>query len=43
MLTDCTGATDLGNHQAAIKMIQMQNGVFGAVAASSDLLAAISQ
>lgn len=38
MLTDCTGATDLNNHQAALQMIQMQGGVFGAVASSADLL-----
>jgi len=38
MLSDCTGATDRGNHEAALKMIQMQGGVFGAV---SDSLAII--
>jgi nicotinamidase-related amidase len=38
MLSDCTGATDQGNHEAALKMIQMQGGVFGAV---SDSLAII--
>ena len=38
MLSDCTGATDRGNHEAALKMIQMQGGVFGAV---SDSLAVI--
>ncbi|WP_404788068.1 cysteine hydrolase family protein [Altericista sp. CCNU0014] len=41
MLSDCTGATDYGNHLAALKMIQMQGGVFGAVADSDALLAAI--
>ena len=41
VLEDCTGATDLGNHQAALKMVTMQGGVFGAVAGSSALLAAI--
>jgi nicotinamidase-related amidase len=41
MLEDCTGATDLGNHLAAIKMIKMQGGVFGAVADSATLLEAL--
>src|SRR5246127_5463698 len=34
LLEDCCGATDLGNHQAALKMVTMQGGVFGAVAKS---------
>ena len=38
LLTDCCGATDRGNHEAAIKMITMQGGVFGAVAPSAALL-----
>ncbi len=38
MLSDCTGATDRGNHEAALKMIQMQGGVFGAVSDSKAVL-----
>jgi nicotinamidase-related amidase len=38
MLSDCTAATDPGNHLAALKMVTMQNGVFGAVSNSSALL-----
>jgi biuret amidohydrolase len=38
MLSDCTGATDRGNHEAALKMIQMQGGVFGAVSDSGAVL-----
>jgi nicotinamidase-related amidase len=34
LLADCCGATDFGNHLAAIKMIKMQGGVFGSVADS---------
>jgi nicotinamidase-related amidase len=42
LLSDCTGATDHGNHLAALKMIKMQGGVFGAVADSRALIKAIS-
>jgi nicotinamidase-related amidase len=42
MLSDCTGATDYGNYEAALKMITMQGGVFGAVATSSAFIKAIS-
>ncbi|MGF1538145.1 MAG: cysteine hydrolase family protein [Elainellaceae cyanobacterium] len=42
LLSDCTGATDYGNYLAALKMIKMQGGVFGAVAESKALLAAIA-
>ncbi|WP_204137519.1 cysteine hydrolase family protein [Halomicronema sp. CCY15110] len=41
MLSDCTGATDYGNYLAALKMIKMQGGVFGAVATSTDLIETI--
>src|SRR4029079_6807216 len=37
LLEDCTGATDYGNHLAAIKMVKMQGGVFGTVSTSTSL------
>jgi nicotinamidase-related amidase len=40
---DCTGATDLGNHQAALKMVTMQGGVFGAVSNSGAVIEAVLQ
>jgi biuret amidohydrolase len=42
VLSDATGATDRGNHDAALKMVTMQGGVFGAVASSPALLASLS-
>jgi nicotinamidase-related amidase len=42
LLEDCCGATDHGNHLAALKMVKMQGGVFGAVAPSAALLAALT-
>ena len=42
VLEDCTGATDKGNHLAALKMVEMQGGVFGAVANSDAVIKAIS-
>ena len=41
LLSDCCAATDPGNHAAALKMVVMQNGVFGAVADSAALLLAL--
>lgn len=41
LLSDCTGATDYGNYLAALKMIKMQGGVFGAVADSHAFIAAV--
>jgi nicotinamidase-related amidase len=41
LLSDCTGATDPGNYEAALKMVTMQGGVFGAIATSDALLAAL--
>jgi biuret amidohydrolase len=38
VLSDCTGATDKDNHDAALRMVTMQGGVFGAVATSADVL-----
>jgi nicotinamidase-related amidase len=40
ILSDCTGATDPGNHAAALHMVTMQGGVFGCVATSDDVIEA---
>jgi nicotinamidase-related amidase len=41
LLSDCTAATDAGNHAAALKMITMQHGVFGTHATSRAVLEAL--
>jgi nicotinamidase-related amidase len=41
LLEDCCAATDRGNHEAALKMVTMQQGVFGAVSHSRALLNAL--
>jgi nicotinamidase-related amidase len=42
LLSDCTGATDYDNYLAALKIVTMQGGVFGAVATSDALLSALA-
>lgn len=38
VLSDCCAATELRHHEAALSMIHMQGGIFGAVAHSAALL-----
>jgi biuret amidohydrolase len=42
VVSDCCAATDPGNHQAALNMVKMQGGVFGAVADSAAVLTALN-
>ncbi len=42
LLEDCTGATDYGNYEAAIKMVKMQGGVFGTVSSSGAFVGALA-
>lgn len=42
LLEDCCGATDYANHLAAISMVKMQGGVFGAVANSGKFLVSLT-
>ncbi len=43
LLEDCCGATDHANHLAALSMVKMQGGVFGAVASSAALLEVLAK
>jgi biuret amidohydrolase len=42
IVADCCAATDPKNHAAALEMVKMQGGVFGAVANSAQLLTALA-
>ena len=41
LVTDACGATDPRNHDAAIKMVTMQGGVFGTVSDSTAVIASL--
>nr|HMS78650.1 isochorismatase family protein [Burkholderiaceae bacterium] len=41
IVADACGATDAGNHDAALRMVTMQGGVFGAVGRSAQVLASL--
>ncbi|MCU4582649.1 cysteine hydrolase [Acinetobacter gyllenbergii] len=43
VLTDCTAATEPQHKEAAISMISMQGGIFGATASSEQLIQALPQ
>jgi biuret amidohydrolase len=43
ILSDCCAATDPNNHKAALEMVKMQGGVFGAVGSSEAILSAFRQ
>ncbi len=43
LLEDCCAATLRSNHDAAVQMVKMQNGVFGAVATSDALITTLSR
>jgi nicotinamidase-related amidase len=43
LLEDCAGATDPGNHEAAVKMVTMQGGVFGSISDSTQFIEAVGK
>lgn len=42
VLSDCTGSPDRANYLAALEMIAMQGGLFGAVATSAAFVTALA-
>ena len=42
VLGDCCGATDRSNHDAALRMVTMQGGVFGAVSTADALVTGLA-
>jgi biuret amidohydrolase len=42
LVEDCCGATDPGNHAAAVHMVKMQGGVFGSVSNSAAIIEALA-
>ena len=43
VVSDCCGATDINNHHAALHMVTMQGGVFGAVADSTAVISTLAK
>ena len=41
LLEDCCAATKRAHHDAAVNMVKMQNGVFGAISNSQSIMNAI--
>jgi biuret amidohydrolase len=41
LLSDCTTATDYGNYLAALEMVKLRDGIFGAVTTSETFLSAL--
>jgi nicotinamidase-related amidase len=42
LLKDCAAATDRGNHEAVVKSIKMEGGIFGNVSDSKKFIEAVN-